>query len=185
MGRYYFGTISGTFFSTIQESEDASKFKSPIIFPGPLRCYEYIKCSCFVKDIYLDYCNECYSSKEEHLAKLVEDELDEFKANKGLVYESNCIKYYFEKFELKYVQNKLEKLEKIIGEDVIKNLDIKLFNTKTDNPNSKTCFDYTINESYLENTPKKLFGLIATWCLGKQIEKSIQELGYCELYCEA
>ncbi len=183
MGRYYFGTISGKFWGTIQESEDGTKFKNPINFSGPVRCYEYLKCACFVKDTSPDYCSECYPSKEDHISDL--DDIDEFEANEGLIYESSFIKYYFEKSELKYIQNKLEKLQNQIGQELINKLNISLFDTKTDDIDSKSCFDYNINEKYLEKTTNHQFGLIATWCFGKQIEKSIQELGYCEVYCEA
>ncbi len=185
MGRYYFGTISGKFWGNIQESEDASKFKSRIIFSGPLRCNEYIKCKCFVNNESL-YCSNCYESKEAHIADLDEYELDELDANEGLIYESNCIKYYFEKNELEYVQKKLKELQNKIGEHIIEGLNINLFEIgERDEPNYRVCFDYTINEPLLDNMTDDVFGLTATWCFGKQIEKSIQELGYCEIYCEA
>jgi hypothetical protein len=136
MGRYYFGTISGKFWVCIQDSDDASYFKSPIIFSTPLKCFEYMGCCCFVKDIYDLYCTKCYNSFEEHVES-IEDEylLEDIKRSNDLIYQNNYIKYYFENFELKYVKNKLNKLENYIGQDIINNIKLKIYdenNTQND-----------------------------------------------------
>ena len=138
MGRNYFGTISGKFWVCIQDSDDASYYKSPIIFSTPLKVYEYMGCCCFVKDIYNLYCKDCYDSYEEHIANINDEDIleDIKKDNNNLIYQNNYIKYYFEKFELQYVVDKLNKLEDIIGSDIINKLDLVIINNKEEKSES-------------------------------------------------
>ena len=114
MGRYYFGTISGKFWFSIQLSDDPSHFKNQISFIGPLKCVEYAGCCCFVDDMKDNYCKKCYSSYEEHFEQLDEDDSSNYPYNSALVYENNFIKYKFYDYELEFVTNKLKALEKVI-----------------------------------------------------------------------
>ncbi len=207
MGRYYFGTISGKFVGN-QGADDIKFFKSPIIFSAPLRCYEYMKCSCFVKDIYSLYCINCYDSLEHQMEDFDEDDVDEYKANGGLIYESCLVKFNFDKYELEYIQNKLKELEEKINKnskiDIIKKLNINIFNnskskknktdssetdssetdsSETDSSDDEPSFEYSINDDGMNFSDKK-YKYILTWCIGKQIEHSLKELGYSEIYCE-
>jgi hypothetical protein len=194
MGRYYFGTISGKFWVCIQDSDDASYFKSAIIFSTPLRCFEYMGCCCFVKNIYDLYCTKCYNSFEEHVES-IDDEylLEDIKNNNNLIYQNNYIKYYFENFELEYVKTKLNKLEKQIGQEIIDNIKLTIYdenneqidiNNKIEKQKKKPSFAYDLNDTILKDLDEDQKKIIAKWCLGKLIEHSIKELGYCEIYCE-
>ena len=163
----------------------------------------HMKCGCFVKNIYSLYCSECYDSLEEHINDLEEDDMDEYKANEGLVFESCLVKFYFDKFELKYVQNKLNELEEKINkcskENIIEALNINIFNDSKsargkiekginepseDIDDDEPSYDYTINEELLEQLSAKKSDIANTWIIGKQIEYSLKEIGYCEIYCE-
>ena len=74
MGRYYFGSIKGKFWFSVQSSDDASNFKNPVNFTGPVRVYDYCQCCCFVEDFEQLYCNKCYSSYEEHYNEIDEEQ---------------------------------------------------------------------------------------------------------------
>jgi hypothetical protein len=185
MGRYYFGTISGKFWGSLQSSEDATNFKNPINFYGPSDCYEYMGCCCIVEDMDELYCKKCYESLEEHVNKMKEEDEDmyiNYLGCKNLIYENNLVKYYFDKNELDYIKKKLHKLEEEIGKHIIDDLHIVLFDNTKDDCN--TCYDYEINEKCLEDMDDKIFILVARWCLGKQIEFSIMNIDYCEIFCE-
>ncbi len=183
MGRYYFGTISGKFWVCVQTSDDASYYKSPIIFSGPLKCYEYMGCCCIVKDMYDLYCKECYNSLEEQVDSLEdEDNISSYKENDTLIYENNYIKYNFESIELKYIQNQLKKLEKIINIDT--NLLNITFKNKINNEQLEGNYEYYINYDSIKDLDDNQCELIARWCLGKQIEHCIIQLGHCKMVCE-
>ncbi len=180
MGRYYFGTISGKFWFATQSSDDAAHFKNKISYTEPPRCLEYAECCCFVEDMKDNYCKKCYSSYEEHYEAIDDEELQEnYICNSPLMYENNYIKYYFYDYELDFVTDKLNKIKNEITIDfdkigfrLIKD-DKESIEYELDN------FDYINN---IKNEEQEI--LIARWCLGKQIEQSIKEKGYCEIYCE-
>jgi hypothetical protein len=179
MGRYYFGTISGKFWFAIQSSDDPSYFKNDVSFSGPLKCFEYASCCCFVEDMKNNYCKECFSSYEEHFEQLDDDDKLNYPSDCALVYENNYIKYYFYEYELNFIINKLN----IINKEMTIDINKLGFNLIKD---EKDCIEYNIdNDEYLESiTDEDQLNLIARWCLGKQIEKSILDKGYCEIYCE-
>ncbi len=176
MGRFYFGTISGKFWGSAQMSTDASNFKDNT-YKGPFRCYEYIGCGCIVENTNQLYCNNCYICIEEHI-----QDLDDY-TEKSLIKKSNIYKYYFDKNELDYIKTKIKDLEnnlELIQNNIIKNLDIAIFDIDDIN----TSYKYEIDEKYLKNMSDKHLSLVARWCLGKLIEFSIMNLDYCEVFCE-
>jgi hypothetical protein len=179
MGRFYFGTISGKFWGLTQMSNDASNFKDNT-YNGPFRCYEYIECGCIVENTNQLYCNYCYNCIEEHIINLFD--LDDYN-EKSLIKKSNIYEYYFEKNELNYVKERLKDLEnklELIQNDIIKKLDIAIFDTNDIN----TSYTYEIDEKYLKNMSNEQLSLVARWCLGKLIEFSIINLDYCKIFCE-
>ncbi len=179
MGRYYFGTISGKFWFAVQDSDDASRFKIENNYPGPTRCFEYAECCCFVDDFIYNYCKKCNSSYEEHFNKLEEEDKKQYPLNTALIYKNNYIKYYFYDYELLYVTHKLKMIKKKLTIDFNK-LGFKITR------DSKGCIDYDVeNFEYIDSIKdNNQIKLLARWCLGKQIELSIKEKGYCEIYCE-
>ena len=186
MGRYYFGTINGKYWGQFISS-DPSNFKDSNNFTNPPRCNEYMGCSCIVKYYNQLYCKDCYSCIEEHLDELKLNDEYLYKLyckTKSLITETNLYKYYFERSELEYVQTKLNKLESQIGQNIIKQLDIVLFDAHKDNNGMEPSYDYEINEDIIDDLDKKKVSLIFRWCLGKQIEFSIKNLDYCEIFTE-
>jgi hypothetical protein len=178
MGRYYNGTISGKFWFAIQSSNDATNFKNKD-FIEPDEYYSYYSCGCEVEDINKLYCNNCFSTYDDHINSL--DDYDvKCVDNKLIAYMSNHIKYIFEADELEFVQSVLKKLEEEIGKDNISKLHLDISSEEGD-------FEYDIDMNEIEDNKedtKDINELIARWCLGKQIEAALTEVGSCIIHCE-
>ena len=186
MGRYYFGTINGKYWGQFISS-DPSNFKDPNNFNGPSKCNEYMGCCCIVKYNNQLYCKKCYNCIEDHIKQLKnddEDMYDIYKETNSLISETNLYRYYFDKSELENIQTKITKLEDQIGRNNINKLEIVLFDSHKDNNGMEPSYDYEINEDFIKDLNDKQVSLIFRWCLGKQIEISIKELNYCEIFTE-
>ena len=214
MGRYYFGSIKGKFWFAIQSSGDATNFKNPINFPGPIRCYDYSQCCCFVEDFDKLYCNECYSSYEEHYNN-IDDDCKDYYYDDALIQENNYVKYIFKKYELKYINKILNELEEQIGSELIEYInftfdtnssdtnssddeddedeenntdDKEEINNSDDDKEDNNYFEYSINNNIFkadeEEKYKDKFELIARWCLGRQIKECVEKNDICEIFCE-
>ena len=169
MGRYYYGQISGKFWFGIQNSTDASFFG---------RDYTEILlhkvCLCPIVDEGAlhnrSYCENCYSSYEEHMADIQANE-DESNDETWFVSGSE-IAYEFHESDLAYVQTKIAELEAVIGEymhtyQIVDNDD---------------CIEYSYD------MPGGIRGdeivYVARLCLGKQIEYCLQKHGTCAFSAE-
>ena len=78
MGRYYSGHISGKFWFGIQSSYDASYFG---IEHNNIKRYYGCECTCEggsrkILDSSMLYCNDCYSSYEEHIQDMIDQEIE-------------------------------------------------------------------------------------------------------------
>ncbi len=182
MGRFYNGTISGKFWFGSQSSNDASNFK-PDSFEVPSEYFEYFSCGCNVIDFNQLYCHNCYKNYQDHFHSLDDYDKDCIEDNgilailAILAIESGHVEYEFNKSELSFIQYKLKSLEIIIGEDNIKNFNYKI-------GHKDKYFEYTINDNALEGIGVDNTILSARWCLGKQIEAALIELGECYINCE-
>ena len=175
MGRYYTGTISGKFWFGIQESTDASNFKNPMIVP---ECYYmYYVCCCDVINMNEYYCKNCFSEYDLHFNSMSED--DKLEINSELLaYKSNYIKYDFDESDLDFINISLKNLESIMGDDLIKNLNLRI-------DGEDNSFEYIVDYSALDYiVDEAILKTVACWCLGKQIEKAILVCGYCNINCE-
>ena len=97
MGRYYDGDIEGKFHFGIQSSDDIENLIENIDHEHE---YEWITCGCNVEsneDKRRNYCNDCYSSQEEHKQEILKNE-DEGCIHNGCLYiEGNFIYYSIQK----------------------------------------------------------------------------------------
>jgi hypothetical protein len=177
MGRYYDGTISGKFWFGIQDSHDASNFKNLSNFTLPETYYVYYVCCCEVVDKNKYYCHDCFSDYNSHLYSMDDDDklaID----SKLLAFNVNSVMYKFDESELELIDDKLQELENIIGNNLIKKLDLKI-------EDEENYFEYNINYSALDGINDETFlKIIARWCFGKQIKKAIINVGYCNINCE-
>ncbi len=179
MGRDYFGTISGRFWFAVQDSDDASNFKSDINYLGPIRIYEYLECCCFNEESDSPYCVNCYSNYDDHYEHIDEELKKHYNKGEYLIQENNFIKYNFKDDELSFVSKQLEKLEEIIGDNMINEIKKTYTINKDERGQFEYDFDYDISNCHL-----KIKELLARWCYGRLIEHSIKELGHCIIYCE-
>ncbi len=194
MGRYYHGTIGGKFWFGVQSSYDASSFKDQETNKIPIEYFEYYNCGCQVEKTQNLYCNQCYSTYQEHYDDLDDDdkeniddeedddaEDDDAEDNdkkKLLAHPSGHIKYEFDESDLEYIKLILSKLESEIGIDVITQLNFTIDENENDE------FEYDINNDVVKNIDDIKAELIARWCLGKQIKKAIDTVEYCTIFCE-
>ena len=185
MGRYYSGHISGKFWFGIQSSYDASYFG---IEHNNIKRYYGCECTCEggsrkILDSSMLYCNDCYSSYEEHIQDMIDQEIelyDEPKIIEGFTktwYVSDTEIYYnFEKQHIDLVEENIKELEKIVGKHMSS---YKIIDNLVDN--DEITYEYDVPE----NVNKDELILIARLCLGKQILYSLHKHGYCEIYAEA
>ncbi len=174
MGRYYHGTIAGKFWFTIQSSYDPDHFKKEQKTYTEVK--QYYSCTCYVENEKKIFCNQCYSSYDEHYNSLDEvDKSDVLTYGKPLYYETNQIKYTFDIYDINFITKRLNELEKQINID---ELDFKI--------DEENDFEYEINNQIFVkyDDKKELLELIARWCIGQQIKKAIEINGECELFCE-
>ena len=73
MGRFYSGQISGKFWFGVQSSTDASYFGVE-----PTDIVNYHVCNCTYEECGTDpnYCTSCYSSYEEHIQSMIDEDID-------------------------------------------------------------------------------------------------------------
>ena len=183
MGRYYSGHISGKFWFGIQSSYEASYFG---IEHNDIKRYYGCECTCEVDDDKLKssmlYCNDCYSSYEEQIQDMIDQEIepyDEAKIIEGETktwYVSDTEMYYnFEKQHIDIVEENIKEIEQIVGKYMSS---YKIIDNQVDN--DEITYEYDVPE----NVTKGELLLIARLCLGKQILYSLHKHGYCEIYAE-
>jgi hypothetical protein len=173
MVRNYHGTIEGIFWRC-QSSYDASNFKYDNYIPK--NYWVYYGCNCFVENVNLKFCHNCYKNYEEQYNNLSDDE--KIDVSKGLLaFENNNIKYEFNNDEIDYIENKLKELEYKIGVNNINKLNYQISN--------EYGYNYEFDNSELENIDDdEKLKLIALWCFGKQILYAINKNDYCLIICE-
>lgn len=120
MGRYYDGDIEGKFHFGIQSSDDIENLIENIDHEHE---YEWITCGCNVEskeDKRRNYCNDCYSSQEEHKQEILKNE-DEGCIHNGCLYiEGNFIYYSIQKKDhYENLLTSMKKLEESLGNDII------------------------------------------------------------------
>ena len=91
MGRFYHGDIEGKFWFGIQDSGDIEN----LITISPQVYYSWRVCNCVAEIDTSDYCNDCYESKEEHEASVIEEEGEN--DDGCLYYEEQSISYILDK----------------------------------------------------------------------------------------
>jgi len=174
MGRFYSGDISGKFWFGVQNSDDASHFG---LKHTDIMTYHVCGCTCESMDRDT-YCTDCYSSFEEHVQAINDDDcIDDICDNSVMTcYVSECeICYEFEKQHLEIVEERVRKLENIVGQYmssykiVEKNGDIQ----------------YDIDDDIIPTIgDSETLMYIARLCLGKQILYCLQQKGQCHFYAE-
>ena len=120
MGRYYDGDIEGKFHFGIQSSDDIENLIENIDHEHE---YEWITCGCnveFKEDKSRNYCNDCFSSYEEHKQEILKHE-DEGCIHNGCLYiEGNFIYYSIQKKDhYENLLTSMKKLEESLGNDII------------------------------------------------------------------
>ena len=90
MGRFYHGAIEGKFWFGIQNSDDISN----LVTITPEMSYMWKACLCCA-NIEDAYCNDCYESKEEHEAAVIE--ADGENEDNCLYIEEQTINYYLDR----------------------------------------------------------------------------------------
>jgi hypothetical protein len=163
MGRYYSGEISGKFWFGIQDSNDADYFgveyKDVII---------YYVCNCYY-DNDETYCSSCYSSLEEHMQAIKEEEEI---TDKTWHISDNEIYYEFTEDHVNNVKEQIKVLEYIVGKH--------MNSYKIIDDENEITYDYTIPDEI----NKDELGLIARLCLGKQILYCLEKNKNCLFYAE-
>ena len=160
MGRYYYGDITGKCWFAVQSSNDASSFggneEVHYRFYGCGDDREY-----FGEENELVYCETCYTSLEHHLEE-IKDTL-EVEGRTWYAYEFG---YAFRKEDIPNIQLVLTEVEKEIG-SYIKSFEWMDSDT----------FEYDITTN--SSVPTEKIGLLARWCLGKQILACVLEKDEC------
>jgi len=188
MGRFYHGSIEGKFWFGIQSSDDISN----LVTITHVQQYSWKSCNCCA-EINMDnfsedmYCNDCYESKEEHEASVIEEEGEN--DDDCLYYEEQSISYHLDKDthydELKQNMDILRsKIDtKVIDEfDKIEQNDkiLDAFTGVFDNSLKK------LNEIQKEKDENKEYiALVARYTLGYQLEYCLRTTeDDCYVYCE-
>ena len=174
MGRFYSGDISGKFWFSIQNSQDASFFgtigKSIIIFQH---------CECCMNDCEDDeilnklYCKKCFSSYDEHRAAIL-TELDQDLDLATWTISDSEIAYEFDITHLKIIKEKVALLNGIVGKYM------EFF--KIIDKDNVITYDYKLPNTITENNAD--IELIARLCLGQQILYCMQKKGHCYFTAE-
>jgi hypothetical protein len=181
MGRFYSGDISGKFWVGVQSSYDADNFgvKSKKLFN-----YFVCGCSCENKKEY--YCKLCYTSHEEHVQSILEDECEKHDFNtrrKKLWRETECeVMYSIKPRHKKKMKQLVQTLEEQVGHYMIG------YTIKEISSENSTEYEYeyeyeSINMNYKEEEKEKL-ELLARLCLGKLILYCLEKRGSCIFYAE-
>ena len=212
MGRYYHGTIVGKFWFGIQRSRDASSFKNPECNQDPKEYLEYYVCGCEVEKTKNLYCNQCYSTYQEHYddldnfdkenlnnsdndndtevkdndndTEVKDNEVKDNDDEKLLAQSSNHIKYEFDESDLKYMDKVILDLESTIKSEIGYEIGSDIITDLNFTINENDEFQYDIDYDILKNIDENKLEFIARWCFGKQIKRAIEVNDYCTIYCE-
>ena len=171
MGRYYYGDIEGKFWFGVQSSNDINN----LINIKGIQNYEWKVCYCKV-EVNHTYCMECYSTKEEHIEAIIQEDEDDYD-DKCLYNERNYINYYIHK-SIHYDQlvHNMNKLKEKIPEKIIEHFN-KIERTDQILDASSGVFDgISLKDCDLE--------ILARYSLGYQIEYCLQLKKTCLVECE-
>jgi hypothetical protein len=158
MGRFYNGMISGKFWFGIQDSQDADHFGG---YAKPIS-YSHV-CTCLKEDESEEFCQNCFSSRQEHLDAMASSEI----SDTSTWYRSDCeVSYLFTNSHMHLVKKGIAELEPIVGmymdpyqiidEDTIE-------------------YRYTLPEEIRADRIR----LVARLCLGRQILYCLEKHGVC------
>ena len=193
MGRYYYGDIEGKFHFGVQSSDDINNLIDNIEHEHE---YEWITCGCTVdskEDKSRNYCNDCYSSYEEHKQEILNNEDDGCINDNCLYIEGNFIYYSIQKNDhYEHLLTSMKKLEENLGDDMI-NLfqEIEKENSVIDGLSSIFEEIHTFLHHYLdslndEEKVSKYLTIFARYKLGFQIKHVLKKEGSdsCFVSCE-
>jgi len=181
MGRFYSGDIEGKFWFGVQSSNDISNLIN-------ISCetdYIWKVCSCIAEINDYDYCHDCYSSKEQHINDVVEEEEYD---DECLYMDDQHIAYNIDKnCHYEELINNLNILETHIPKEIIKE-----FNNIPQDDNILNAFTGVFNKTNdifnileLNKVQKqKTATYIARYTLGYQIRYCLNKINSCSVYCE-
>jgi hypothetical protein len=193
MGRYYYGDIEGKFHFGIQSSDDIENLIDNIDHELE---YEWITCGCNVEskeDRTRNYCNDCFSSYEEHKQEIFKNEDEGCILNNCLYLEGNFIYYSIQKEDhYENLLTTMKKLEESLGHDMIIHFQkIEKENSVVDGLSVIYEKIHTILHHYLdsfndEEKVKDYLTNFARYKLGFQIKHVLEKEGYdsCFVSCE-
>jgi len=195
MGRFYSGDISGKFWFGVQSSYDADNFgvKSKKLFN-----YFVCGCSCENKKEY--YCKMCYTSHEEHVQSILDDECEKHdfnKRRKKLWRETECeVMYSIKPRHKKRIKKLVQTLEEQVGH-YMTGYKIKDVPPETSHENSIGYeYEYEYESISMNNEEEQQeeeeqpqvnqvkLELLARLCLGKLILYCLEKRGSCTFYAE-
>jgi hypothetical protein len=194
MGRYYTGDISGKFWFSIQNSDDADHFGCK----GIINNYKFLICECLIPDSVIEncetddkdkslFCDSCYPSYESHRNNVIEI-LDTIEDDRLYYLCGEELLYYFDPSHLEIVKEEVDKLEKEYAK-YIKHFEI------VDDPELEASIEYEVElidklessiEDEVEASAEDDFKLvhIARLCLGRQILYCLEKYDECEFRAE-
>jgi len=167
MGRYYTGQISGKFWFAIQDSDDPSHFGVE-----PDNIYYFHSCSCYISHEELKpniYCKSCFSSYEEHIEAMKEDEIE---GTETWFKSMGDVNYNFHESDLEKVNRKIIQLEKFVG--------MHMDSFKIHDESDEIQYSYDLPK----DAPEEILSLIARLCIGKQIAYCLKKHGVCSFTAE-
>jgi len=180
MGRFYSGDIHGKFWFGIQNSNDINNLITSEFIIG----YCWKECNCEVlfnnNEPEKYYCDNCYSSKDEHIKHVIENNNYE---DELLYYESQEIIYHLNKSNhYKELNNNMNKLKLQIDDNIIQEM-----NNIKQTDDILNAFSGVFNNvtKLLNNTEdKKICEYVARYILGYQIQYCLNKNDKCVTYCE-
>lgn len=166
MGRYYCGQISGKFWLGIQSSDDASYFGVDYS-----NITNYHVCGCTYEEgvTNVAFCDDCYSTSDEHKQAMIEEEVEE---NKTWCISDFEISYDFEQKHLDIVTERVNILEIEFGK--------YMTNYNIIDENDEITYDYLIPADVYNDDLASVVRL----CLGRQILYCLQNYGGCSFHAE-
>lgn len=181
MGRFYGGDIEGKFWFGVQSSDDISTLLN-------ISCesnYIWKVCGCVAEINDYDYCDDCYSSKEQHIKDTVEEE----------EYEDDCL--YMDEQNISYNIDKDDHYEELINnlkilEHHIPKTIMNEFNNIPQDDNILNAFTGVFNKVFTifdslelnEIQKQKIAVYTARYTLGYQIKYCLEKKDSCGVYCE-
>ena len=183
MGRFYSGDIEGKFWVGIQTSDDIVNLINNI---RHIPEFTWKVCNCQASPFNDDYCTDCYSSKEEHINDIIQEDENGYKDNclyyedSEIIYELNKNTHYQElhdnmnKLKLQINPNIIQEFEKIEQTDEILNAFSGVFNKSTE----------LLSDIEHKKEHNELCVLVARYILGYQITYCLNKKESCTIYCE-